>query len=223
MTVLTFSNAGRAAIPCHNLAQDLYQDYDSNDEELPPPPSLTDPGDTSSNEELAPQTAAFKTKYVRDDIIAPIRPVAKPPKGRKRKNVFLDDRGFPDQSHDFDTLLHNVDGGAVLRKRRHPARPLDDIDPAFNIQFDDALHGKQFSEDFKPSPILTDTQNQQLATLLKKYWCVFDETGLFIPVKDYECVIDTGATTPISIKGINYGPRETPIMLLKGSQLQVCK
>ena len=46
----------------------------------------------------------------------PIRPAAKPKRGSKRKNVFTDDRGFPDQSDEFDTLLRNVDGGTVLRK-----------------------------------------------------------------------------------------------------------
>jgi hypothetical protein len=52
---------------------------------------------------------------------APIRPAAKPPKGKRRKNVFVDDRGFPDVSDKYDTLLDNIEGRPVLRKRRHPA------------------------------------------------------------------------------------------------------
>jgi hypothetical protein len=35
---------------------------------------------------------------------------------------------------------------------------------------------------------------------------------LFVPVKDYVCDIDTGTATPIAVKGIHYGPDETPIM-----------
>jgi hypothetical protein len=31
----------------------------------------------------------------------------------KQKNVFLDDRGFPDQSNEFNSLLHNVNGGTI--------------------------------------------------------------------------------------------------------------
>ena len=31
-------------------------------------------------------------------------------------------------------------------------------------------------------------------------------------MKDYECVIDTGSARPISVKKINYGPPETPVM-----------
>lgn len=71
----------------------------------------------------------------------PIRPAMKPKKGRKRKNVFTDDRGFPDPSDEYDTLLRNIDGGTVLRKCLHPARPLDEIDPAFNVQYNEAKHG----------------------------------------------------------------------------------
>ena len=36
------------------------------------------------------------------------------------KNVFVNDRGFPDISDAYDTLLHNVDGGPVLRRLKHP-------------------------------------------------------------------------------------------------------
>jgi hypothetical protein len=48
--------------------------------------------------------------------------------------------------------------------------------------------------------------------LLQKYWSVFDDKGLFIPVKDYKCSIDTGSAQPICVKKINYGPQEIPIM-----------
>jgi hypothetical protein len=48
--------------------------------------------------------------------------------------------------------------------------------------------------------------------LVKKYWPVFDENGVFVPVKNYECVIDTGDSPPIAVKQILYGPKETPIM-----------
>jgi hypothetical protein len=143
---------------------------------------------------------------------APIRVLPKPPKGKRHKNVFIDDRGFPDQSHELDTLLHSMSGTPLLRKRQHPAPPIDVVDPAFNFQYDPAVHDKQFQEDFKPSPRLTLEQNDQLAALLKKYWCVFDHRGLFVPVKDYICDIDTGTAAPIAVKGINYGPYETPIM-----------
>ena len=136
----------------------------------------------------------------------------KPKKGKRRPNVFIDDRGFPDQSHDWDVLLSNMDGGTVLRKRKHPSRSLDDIDPTFAVEFDEARHGAKFKKDFKPSAWLSPAQNAAVANLVKKYWCVFDDTGLFIPVKDYECVIDTGSAAPIAVKKINYGPRETPIM-----------
>jgi hypothetical protein len=93
------------------------------------------------------------------DPEAPICVSPKPPKGKKRKNLFIDDRGFPDQSDEFDTLLHSLDGGPMLRKRRHPAPTFDDIDPAFNFAFDKALHGAQFKEEFTPSPLLSDAEN----------------------------------------------------------------
>ena len=41
-------------------------------------------------------------------------PICMAPKSkhsRKLQNVFLDDQGFPDQSDDYDQLLHSIDGG----------------------------------------------------------------------------------------------------------------
>jgi hypothetical protein len=48
--------------------------------------------------------------------------------------------------------------------------------------------------------------------MIKQHSAMFDEWGTFTPTWDYECVIDTGTTAPISIKKINYGTRETSIM-----------
>jgi hypothetical protein len=148
------------------------------------------------------------------DPTAPIRVSLKPPKGKKRKNIFIDDRGFPDQSDEFDTLLHSLEGGPIIMlcKRRHPAPAFDDIDPAFNHVYNESLHGAEFKEEFTPSPLLSDAENKELEELLKRFWCVFDHRGLFVPVKDYVCDVNTGTARPIAVKGNNYGPYETPIM-----------
>ena len=147
-----------------------------------------------------------------DQPRAPIRPAYKPKGKGRMKNVFMDDRGFPDPSDDFDHFLHNMDECTLVRKRKHPPRPIDGIDPAFDVQYDEAIHGEKFDKDFKPSPLLTDEQNKQLADLIKEFWCVFDDKGLFVPIKDYEVEVNTGTAAPIAIKKIQYGPRETPIM-----------
>ncbi len=41
---------------------------------------------------------------------------------------------------------------------------------------------------------------------------MFDKKGNFVPVQNYECVIDTGNALPIAVKKILYGPKKTPIM-----------
>jgi hypothetical protein len=192
---------------------ELSRNYDSSDDE-----SLED--DSLSNLPYQEWLQSFHSSSKSPDVTpAPIRPVHRQ-KGKRRPNVFTDDRGFPDVSDEFDTLLHNIEGGAVLRRRKHPSRDLSDIDPKFNVPYIEELHGKQFREEFKPSPLLSAEENAELAALIKEYWCVFDTTGLFIPVRDYECVIDTGSAAPIAVKNINYGPREAPIMREQISKLE---
>ena len=41
---------------------------------------------------------------------------------------------------------------------------------------------------------------------------MFNSKGVFIPVKNYKCIIDTGNACPIAVKKILYGKRETVIM-----------
>ena len=41
---------------------------------------------------------------------------------------------------------------------------------------------------------------------------MFDSKGFFIPVKNYECIIDTGNAHPITVSKILYGERKTVIM-----------
>ena len=41
---------------------------------------------------------------------------------------------------------------------------------------------------------------------------MFDKRGVFVPVKNYECGINTGTACPIAVKKIIYGKQETIIM-----------
>jgi hypothetical protein len=64
---------------------------------------------------------------------SPIHVAAKNKSRRRLQNVFVDDRGFPDQSDDYNTLLHNINGGPILRKSKHPPPPLEMVDPTFHF------------------------------------------------------------------------------------------
>jgi hypothetical protein len=123
----------------------------------------------------------------------------------------LDDRGFPNQSDEFNSFLHNINGGTILLKRRHSAPKLDDIDPRFHAVYDEKLHGKQLRNNLDLSH-LEPSLRATVYGLVQKYWYIFANKGQFIPIKDYSCVIDTGTVKPIAVKKIHYSPCEIPIM-----------
>ncbi len=126
------------------------------------------------------------------------------------QECFIDDRGFPDQSDEFDTLLHNINGNPVLQKLKHPPPSLDVTDP-FLFRYDESIHGKTLCKYLNLSHLDTSLQDSIYA-LVWKYWAVFDNWGVFVPVKNYKCVINTGDAPPIAVKKIQYGPKEIPIM-----------
>ena len=129
-------------------------------------------------------------------------------KSKRKRHVFFDDHGYPDPRFDWEEVLP-ISGSSVLRKRLHPAPPLDSIDPAFNTTYNEAIHGEKLQSQLQLSHL---PQAQQLCVLalVKKYWAVFDDKGVSVPVLDYECHIDTGSHPPISCRKVTYGPLESP-------------
>ncbi len=144
-------------------------------------------------------------------IKSPIHVSPKPKCCRKSRNVFYDDRGFPNQSDEFHHLLHNIDGGVILCKKKHPQPPLDVDNPTFNYEFDESLHGDKIKSELSVDHLLP-VNAAEVVALIKQYWALFDKQGTFTPIQDYECVIDTGTAAPISIKKINYSTRKMPNM-----------
>ena len=128
-------------------------------------------------------------------------------------------RGFPDQSNKFDIILHNVEGGPILRRRKHPAPPLDDIDPRFHAVYDESLHGEKLRKELDLSHLPIGLRTKVYA-LLQKYWSVFDDKGQFIPVKDYKCSIDTGSARLICIKNINYTIEDSRLCFVRSDAVE---
>ena len=96
-----------------------------------------------------------------------------------------------------------------LCKLKHPPPSLDEVDPKFLSIYGKSKHGAQLKKDLDLSHLEPAIRNC-IYTLVKKYWSIFDDKGVFIPVKNYECVIDTGYAKPITAKKILYGtPRKS--------------
>ncbi len=130
----------------------------------------------------------------------------------KVKNVFVNDRRFPDVSNDFDMLLHNINGSPVLRKLKHPPPdPNGPANPLFLFAYDKAQHGKRLREQLNLSH-LNQALRDRIYALVIKYWSVFDKRGVFVPVCNYKCGINTGNAALIAVKKIYYGSKEIPIM-----------
>ena len=94
----------------------------------------------------------------------------------------LDDRGFPDRQIDYD-FLEEKECAPLLRKTVSDLPK--DIDPAFNVQYNEAKHGAYLSEHLKVGDVPPDIL-KRLTDLIKKYWCVFNPDGVKMTVIGYE-------------------------------------
>jgi hypothetical protein len=85
------------------------------------------------------------------------------------------------------------------------------IDPSFDHPFVHNEHNAIMRKKVDLTHLTADQQNK-VYNLIREFWPVFDDRGIFVMVKNYECVIDTGTARPITVKKILYGERETIIM-----------
>jgi hypothetical protein len=142
---------------------------------------------------------------------SPIHVTAKSKSRHQLQNIFVDNRGLPDQPDEYDTLFHNIDSGTILRKLQHPPPPLDVVDPAFHFPYEEAIRGDRLWSQLNISN-LPPSSWDKVINLGKKYLTVFDGRGVWVSVKNYKCIINTGNTLPMTVKKIHYGPKEIPIM-----------
>jgi hypothetical protein len=139
---------------------------------------------------------------------SPIRVDPKPKRRKRLQNVFLDNRGFPDQSNDYDHVLHGMDGGPILWKLCHPQPDLEAaVDPSYYSLFVAKKHKALMRKDMDLLH-LNPALQEKIYTIIHGHWSVFNKKGVFIPVENYECVIDTGTTRPVAAKKILYGKQE---------------
>ncbi len=109
-------------------------------------------------------------------------------------------------------MLHNIKGRPILRKLKHPKPAFDaPPDPAYYSEFIPEKHEAQMRKDMDLSHLDPDLQ-EQVYSMIREFWSVFDSRGVFVPVKNYECVINTGTARPIAVKKVLYGERETVFM-----------
>lgn len=134
----------------------------------------------------SPPCQAFPGEYQVPIVLSseplPMCPAIKHAKVHHRPNVFVDSTGFPDNSAKFNIFLHNVDVGCILCHLKYEDCLLNGIDLSFNIAYDASKHSAKFNADFKPSPWLSAADDAWVAALIQKYWAIFDDTGLLIPI-----------------------------------------
>jgi hypothetical protein len=159
-----------------------------------------------------PISTPMATPSLTEHSPSPIR-INKPKGHRKVKNIFIYDCGFPDLFDEYNMLLHNINGGTVLRKLKHSPPDFDGPPgPLFLFQHNKVQHRLRTCKQLDLSH-LDRSLRDRIYALIVKYWSVFDERGVFVPpVRNYKCIIDTGNAAPITVKNICYGPKEIPFM-----------
>ena len=68
----------------------------------------------------------------------------------------------------YKNLLHNIDGGPILHKLKHPPLSLDEVDPKFFSAYDKSKHGAQLKKDLNLSH-LEPAVRDQINTLVDKF------------------------------------------------------
>ena len=81
----------------------------------------------------------------------------------------------------------------MLRKCQHVLLPLGVIDPDFHSIHDEKSHREKLNKELNLSHFPKHVQTL-VRNLVINSWLFFADKGLFVPVKDYEYIIDTGTS-----------------------------
>ena len=76
-------------------------------------------------------------------------------------------------------------------------------DLSFGEEYNEALHGKTLRKEINLSHLSTIQQNIVFENM-KQFWRVFSKKCTTVPVKNYECEIDTGSSCPIDFQKYNF-------------------
>ena len=106
-------------------------------------------------------------------------------------------------------MLPDIKNGRLIRKRKHSPPNIQDVDPSFGEDYDEAKHGDTLRTELNVAH-LTPFQQSILTAVIKKYWRVFSKKGVTTPVKDYGCEVDTGSARLIRCRNPNFPPRNFP-------------
>ncbi len=109
-------------------------------------------------------------------------------------------------------MLHGIDGSPILWKLRHPQPDLNaPINPLYYLPFISEKHEAKMRKDMDLSHLPPALQ-EKLYSIIREHWLVFEEKGIFVPVKNYKCMIDTEWAQPTAINKILYGKGKTKII-----------
>jgi hypothetical protein len=92
-----------------------------------------------------------------------VAPKPKSCSSKKVWNIFYNNYGFPNESDVYDHLLHNIDGGIILRKKNCPTPPINVDDPDFNHMYSEEIHGIQLQ-----SALISPTCFPRMLVLLSR-------------------------------------------------------
>jgi hypothetical protein len=85
-------------------------------------------------------------------------------------------------------------------------------DPNWHYVFNEAKDSETLAKALCFEAHVSKTQRRRVRQLVIKYYDVFREEGLSIPIQGYKMIVDTGNQQPICVKQPHYSLFETPIM-----------
>ena len=129
---------------------------------------------------------------------------------RKKPNLFRE-INLPDELDGFDFLFQKTKG-KVISKSSKKVISSNDISPEFQLKYNENLHGKELKSRLKFHSDTDPIGKHRITELIKAYWCCFCKANVQIPIRNYECHIDTGKSKPTVAKNIRFGMHERPIM-----------
>ena len=142
----------------------------------------------------------------------PIRVPKRNKKKRKSTSKWIEEDNNDSENDNFKFVTEAIKSPSSTLRRDENEFKNPTPDPSFIYTFNEDKDTKQLEKSLKLGSHLSKQTRDRIKSFVIKYFDIFREEGLSIPVRAYEMVINTGDTPPIKVPLPHYGMHESPIM-----------
>lgn len=141
-----------------------------------------------------------------------VRSLIKIPKPKWRPKTPSDWDSEPQDKEDGYEVVESCYGSNTYLRKHIETFKFPTPNPEFDYKYNESVDREELDKNLILDKHICKDHENRIRDFVIRFWDVFREEGVKIPIQGYEMVVDTGDHKPIKVPLPRYGLFESPIM-----------